>query len=284
MSDPSADAWAGERVARWLRQSDGLERQLAPVSEVLMAAAALAAGESVLDVGCGTGPTTRTAATAVGSDGTLTGLDVSGEMLAAAESVDRGPGSAPIEWVTADVVDWSPPRNAFDVVLSRFGVMFFTDPAAAFTTLATATRAGGRLAIAVWDRRNASDLFDLPLQATLTVRRAHGWADPDGLSEVGGPFSLSDTEAIAAMLEGAGWSGVGAARHQLALPYGGGLPADEAAAAAADFGPTRLALAGLDDRVRAEAIAAIEAVCAEHLDEQGQVLLGGSVIIYRATR
>lgn len=284
MSEQNDDAWAGERVKRWLGLSEGLERQLAPVSDVLMDAAALTPGESVLDVGCGTGPTTRTAADAVGTTGSVTGLDISADMLATAASIDVAPGAAPIDWVTADPVEWTPASSAFDVVLSRFGVMFFSDPAAAFATLATAATAGGRLAIAVWDRRDASELFGLPLHATLAVRRAHGLADPDGLNDVGGPFSLSDVAATTALLETAGWSGIRAANHQLALPYGGGLPASEAAAAAADFGPTRLALAGLDDDVRAEAVAAIAAICTEHLDEQGHVVLGGSVIIYTATR
>lgn len=284
MSTPTDDAWAGERVTRWVRLSAGLERQLEPVSDVLMAAAALAPGESVLDVGCGTGPTTRIAAATVGPDGSVTGVDVSSDMLDAAASADREPGAAPIDWVTADVVDWDPPADGFDVVLSRFGVMFFSDPVTAFTTLATATRRGGRLAIAAWDRRDASDLFGTPLQATLTVRRAHGLADPEGLTEDGGPFSLSDTEATATMLGAAGWSQTQATRHQIALRYGGGLAPADAAAAAADFGPTRLALTDLDDDVRAEALAAIEAIVAQHLDEDGHVVMGGSVIIYAATR
>jgi len=285
MTDPPEDdAWAGDRVARWVRQSAGLERQLAPVSEVLFAAAGLTPGERVLDVGCGTGPTTRDAATAVGSEGTVTGLDVSSEMLAAAAAAPVPDGAAPITWTTADVVDWSPSDGAYDAVISRFGVMFFSDPAAAFSRLAAATRSGGRLAVAVWTRRDDSDLFAIPLHAALAVRRAHGIEDPTDIPEDGGPFSLGDVTAVVALLEAAGWDAPSATPHQLALPFGGGLEPGAAADAAADFGPTRLALAGLDDAVRAEAVDAIARVFADHVDDDGHVVLGGSILVLTAIR
>lgn len=278
------DAWEGERVARWLRQSEGLERQLAPVSEVLFAAAALRPGERVLDVGCGTGPTTREAARAVGPDGAVTGLDVAAAMLDAAALVPAGEGAASIDWVVADAVAWAPPAADHDVVLSRFGVMFFSDPPAAFAHLAAATRPGGRLAVAVWLRRDESELFAIPLRAVLDVRRAHGLADPDDIPDDGGPFSLADPAATTALLEGAGWADVAVATHALDLPFGGGLPPEAAAGAAADFGPTRIALDGLADDVRAEAMAAIAAAFAARTDAAGHVVLGGRVHVVTARR
>lgn len=289
MSEVEDDAWAGERVARWLRQSEGLERQLAPVSEVLFAAAALQPGERVLDVGCGAGPTTRQAAGLVGPSGAVTGLDVSAEMLDAAASIAPADGAAPIAWVVADAVTWSPPEAAFDVVLSRFGVMFFADPPAAFANLAAATRPGGRLVMAVWATRDESDLFAVPLHAALAARRAAGVGDTpsmpaDGGPDDEGPFSLADGAAVRALLEGAGWTSVGAVPHRVALPFAGGLPPDAAARAAADFGPTRLALEGLDDDVRAAAVAAIGDAFAAHLDDAGHVVLDGRVVVLTATR
>lgn len=278
------DAWAGERVTRWLRLSDGLERQFRPVSEVLFGAAALTPGERVLDVGCGTGPTTREAAVAVGASGAVTGLDVSAEMLEAAATVPVPDDAAPIAWTTADPVTWDAPEAAFDAVISRFGVMFFSDPAAAFATLARATRPGGRLAVAVWARRDESGIFAVPLAAALEVTRARGLDDPDGLDPDGGPFSFGDVAATTGLLETAGWRGVAAASHHLVLPFGGGLPPAEAAIGAAEFGPTRLVLGDLDDDVRAEAVAAVTDALADHVDDHGHVVLGGHVIVYTATR
>lgn len=281
---PADDMWAGDRVARWLRQAEGLERQLAPVSEVLFAGAALAPGERVLDVGCGTGPTTREAAGLVGPTGAVTGLDVSAAMLDAAASAPAADAAAPIEWVVADAVTWSPPEAAYDAVISRFGVMFFSDPPAAFAHLAEATRPGGRLALAVWVRRDESDLFGVPLHATLEVRRRHGLADPDGIPQDGGPFSLGDVAAATALLEGAGWADVTATAHPLSLPFGGGLAPEPAAEAAADFGPTRIAFEDLADDVRAEARAAIADAFRSHVDGHGHVVLGGRINLLTGSR
>ncbi len=101
-----SEEWSGDRVERWLRQAAGLERQLAPVSEVLFAAARLSPGESVLDVGCGTGPTTYAAARAVGPTGRVCGLDVSGEMLVAAAAATAHPVTTPLLPSTG----WKPTR------------------------------------------------------------------------------------------------------------------------------------------------------------------------------
>lgn len=281
---PEDDAWAGDRVARWLRQSAGLERQLAPVSDVLFAAADLQPGERVVDVGCGTGPTTRQAAMEVGPTGAVTGLDISGDMLAAAAKVDVETSAAPLDWVITDVASWTPAADVYDVVLSRFGVMFFPDPAAAFSALAAATRPGGRLAVAVWAHRDESELFAVPLRATLGVLHARGLPEPDGLAIDGGPFSLGDVDATRALLGAAGWSDVETVPHRLTMRFGGGLDPAGAAEAAADFGPTRLAMGALDEAGRRAASAAIAAVFADHLDDDGLVVLDGQVHVVTARR
>lgn len=283
--------WDDERVARWLRQSAGIERQLAPVSAALFDAAALEPGETVLDVGCGHGPTTRDAAAAVGTGGRVRGLDVAAGMLQAAAAIPLPDGSAPIDWVEADPVTWSPPpeQQDHDVVISRFGVMFFSDPVAAFARLAEATRPGGRLAVAVWGHRDEVDLFALPLHAALAVRRDHGIGDTASMPADGGPHdagasSLGDPARATGLLEAAGWSGATATPHRLAFPLGGGLDPRAAAAAATDIGPTRLALDGLDDHVRTAAVDAIATALADHVDDDGHVVLGGRVLVLTATR
>src|SRR5204862_3185844 len=127
---------------------------------------------------CGTGATTLEAARAVGPTGRVRGLDVSGEMLAAAAAAaaaQDGTGAiAPVDWVEADAVKWVPDGPPYDAVISRFGVMFFSDPVAAFSNLAEATGVGGRLAFAAWQRRDDSALFSVPLYAALEVLRSRG--------------------------------------------------------------------------------------------------------------
>lgn len=291
---PDTDQWGGERVERWLRQAAGLERQLAPVSEVLFAAARLAPGEVVLDVGCGTGPTTIEAARRVGPTGRVRGLDVSGRMLqAAAENAARldARTAAPIDWVEADAVRWVPDDVRYDVVVSRFGVMFFSDPPVAFANLARATRTGGRLAFSAWQRRDESPLFGVPLHAAVGVLRSHGVrTTANGVdlevfvaTDDEGPFSLHDPVAVTALLEGAGWTGISVEPHVLRLPFPGDThPA--AARAALDFGPTRMMLSGLDDGVVAAAQDAIAEVLAEHLDADGQVVLAGTINLVTAAK
>ncbi|WCO68951.1 methyltransferase domain-containing protein [Iamia majanohamensis] len=282
-SDPPTDRWEGERVARWIRQSAGLERQLEPVSDVLFAAARLRAGERVLDVGCGTGPTTRRAAAEVGPDGAVTGLDVAGPMLAHAAEVPAPDGSAPLSWVEADAVTWDPPEGAYDVVLSRFGVMFFDDPDAAFATLARAAAPGGRLVVAVWAERPESELFEMPLQVAVEALRARG-LDPQVPPVDGGPFSLGDEGRARDLLTGAGWTDVGREVHRLAMPFGGALSAPEAAGSALDFGPTRLVTEGADDAGRAAVVGALTEAFSARLDAEDHVTLEGTVVVLSARR
>lgn len=280
--DAEVPEWSGERVERWLRQAAGLERQLEPVSEVLLAAAALRPGERVLDVGCGTGPTTRQAASAVGADGSVTGLDVSADMVAAARAA-TGDADGPVRWVVADVEAWDPDQQRWDVVLSRFGVMFFDDPPTAFARLAEATAPDGRLAVAVWARRDASALFEVPLAAALAVLRAAG-VEAEEPPVDGGPFSLGDREQVTDLLVTTGWGDVGWHPHVLPLPFAGGRPPEGAAEAALDFGPTRLVTIDVEGAVRDDVRAGIATAFTDHLDDTGHVVLDGTVIVITARR
>jgi ubiquinone/menaquinone biosynthesis C-methylase UbiE len=293
-SAPQPEEWSGERVARWLRQAPALERQLAPVSDLLFAAVALQPGESVLDVGCGTGVTTLEAARAVGVTGRVCGLDVSGEMLAAAAAASpHGAGAmAPVDWVEADAVTWAPDGPPYDAVISRFGVMFFSDPVAAFTNLARATRVGGRLAFAAWHRRDDSAAFSVPLYAALGALQSRGirttaaGGDLDQImaNDQEAAFSLHDPNAITRLLERGGWSRVRVEAHVLALPFAGGMGPAAAAEAALDFGPTRQLLTGMDDDVLRAAVGAISEALSAHLDGDGQVVLSGAINLVTAVK
>jgi SAM-dependent methyltransferase len=277
------EGWSGARVARWLRQAAGLEAQFRAVSDRLFANARLQPGEAVLDVGCGTGPTTRVAAAAVGPTGRVTGLDISDEMLEMAAASPVLVDEAPIEWVVGDAVTWNPPEAAFDIVISRFGVMFFSDPPAAFATLARATRRGGRLAMVVWARRDESELFDVPFQVAVATLRQQG-ADPVVPPDDSGPFSLQDPDAVSAVLGGAGWRDVNVESVDLVLPMVGGVPAAEAAVAAVDFGPTRMVMTGASAEDEAAVREALAETFGGYLDAAGHVMLQARIRLVTAQR
>lgn len=283
MGELDPDAWSGPRVSRWLQLADGLERQLAPVAEILATAAALQPGERVLDVGCGVGPTTRDAARAVGPTGSVTGLDLSAEMIEAAGEQPVPDRSAPLRWEVGDATTWDAPDGSFDVVISRFGVMFFDDPLAAFTNLARVAAPGGRLHVAVWAHRSRCDLFEVPLAAVLGYRAEAGLTAPPVPAPDEGPFSLSDHDVVAALVSSGGWRDPMVERHRVDLRLGGGLDAQRAGRSALDLGPARAVTADLDETQRAAASDAVTAALHGHV-HGGDVVLGGEILVVSAYR
>jgi ubiquinone/menaquinone biosynthesis C-methylase UbiE len=168
------------------------DAEVRPHNERFRVAAAITRGEDVLDVGCGTGESTREAALA-SETGKVLGVDVSAAAIARAREL----GGAAFE--VADAQAHPFPAAGFDVVLSRFGAMFFADPPAAFANLARALRPGGRLVLLVWQERARNEWY-----AVLHDAVAPGTAPPPA----GSHFSLGDTETTRALLEGAGFTGV----------------------------------------------------------------------------
>jgi ubiquinone/menaquinone biosynthesis C-methylase UbiE len=168
------------------------DAEVRPHNERFRAAAAVTRGEDVLDVGCGTGESTREAAQA-SVTGTVLGIDVSEAAIAKA----RERGGATFE--VADAQTHPLPAARFDVALSRFGSMFFTDPPAAFANIARALRPGGRLVLLVWQERARNDWYSV----------LHDALAPGTLPPPAGPhFSLGDPAHTRTLLENAGFTGV----------------------------------------------------------------------------
>lgn len=173
------------------------------------AAAKVGAGDRVLDIGCGTGQTTREAARAA-IDGSAVGVDISEVMLEQARRIsdDEGPSNISFELADAQVNPFPP--TSFDLCISRFGVMFFADPVAAFTNIARALRPGGRLAWLVWqghDRNEWASVFSDVLAATVPTPGR-------------GPFSLADPAVTESMLATAGFTDIGFAEIDEPVYYG----------------------------------------------------------------
>ena len=144
------DYWNTLAGLVWVRFQAQLDRQIEPLGLAAMAALAPAPGETILDIGCGCGQTTVGLAAQLAPGGAVVGVDISEPMLEVARHRPKPGGGAPVTFRRADAQVDDLGREAFDAAFSRFGVMFFADPAAAFANIRAALKPGGRLAFVCW--------------------------------------------------------------------------------------------------------------------------------------
>jgi SAM-dependent methyltransferase len=161
----------------------------------------VAAGEEVVDIGCGTGETTVALARAAGAAGRAIGVDISSVMIEEARRRAERVEDANVTYIVADVEEAAVAEGA-DAAYSRFGVMFFADPARAFANVRASLRSGGRFAAVAWQQVFSNEWMLLPGLATLTA--TGGLPHMPGDDEPG-PFSLQDADRFRALLEGAGF-------------------------------------------------------------------------------
>jgi SAM-dependent methyltransferase len=196
-----AEDWAGEMGERWLAHLDRFEGMIAPAGAALLQHAGVQAGERVLDVGCGGGATSRALAAAVGPAGSVLGLDISPVLVAEAGRRAAAAGLANLRFIAGDASTAQPEGAPFDRLLSRFGSMFFPDPAKAFANLASLVRPGGRADFAVWAPAKENP-WVASLMGVLANHIELPAPPPPGTP---GPFSLDDPARFGAILAGAGF-------------------------------------------------------------------------------
>jgi SAM-dependent methyltransferase len=248
--DQNADQiayWNGPGGQRWADRQESQDVVLAPVADVLIDRAGAKAGERVIDVGCGAGAVSVAFARKVGPSGHVTGIDVSGPMLARARQV--APAELPLEFVLADATVYPFIPASFDLLASRFGVMFFADPTLSFVNMRRALKPSGRLAFACWRDPRDNPFFMAPLQA---VYKHVPKLPPPG-PEDPGPFSFASEARVHRILGEAGFSGMEMEPCDLRLDVavGGGL--DAAVQGTLEIGPASRALAEHPAELRAAA-------------------------------
>jgi SAM-dependent methyltransferase len=277
-ADNSAQAeyWNAGAGQRWTDHQEHQDQVLGPVSERLIAVAAPKPGDRVIDVGCGCGATTIDFAARVSPGSEALGLDVSEPMLARAH--ERAPQNLPIRFERADATVYDFEPSGADLVASRFGVMFFADPARSFANLRQGLKPGGRLVFACWREPKQNPWLIVPLREATR----HAPPLPETNPDDPGPFAFANEARVRKILSDAGFADIVLEPHDLELDIavGGGL--DTAVRAAMTIGPTSRMLDGQSEAVRAAATADIRKALVAHARGDA-VPLGAAIWIVTAS-
>lgn len=271
-----ANAWDGDEGRQWAENQERYDAASARHGSALMAAAEITDGERVLDIGCGCGATTRAAARAATS-GSAVGADLSKAMLERAAQLAEDEGLHNVRFEQADAQVHPFDEGAFDLVMSKFGVMFFADPVAAFANFGRALRPEGRLTMLVWQELAKSE-WVLLIRDALAAGRDLPVPPPGAPS----PFSLGERQHTTAMLTEAGYRDITFDEVDEAMGFG--VDADDAF----DFMTRTGIAAGLlesieDEALKTEARAKLFAMLSAHATPDG-VLLRAPAWIIRARR
>lgn len=227
--------WQSRAGEKWVRNVARMDAQLEALGRAGLEALDPKAGERVLDVGCGAGATTVEIARRVGQRGRVCGVDVSPPMLESARERAAFAGLDNIAYVLGDAQTY-PFERTFDALYSRFGVMFFRDPAAAFAHLGRTLVARGRAAFVCWQGLEHNAWARVLLDAVVGL--VPGAELPEMFKPgVPGPFSLADGEALAALMKGAGFRQVEVRAVRQAVAIGGPGTLEEAVDHALEVGP-----------------------------------------------
>ncbi|MEU9506250.1 class I SAM-dependent methyltransferase [Micromonospora sp. NPDC048170] len=272
VNQQQSQAWNGYEGRHWARHHDRYDAVNSGFNDVLLGV--VRSGDRVLDVGCGNGQLTRLAARR-GGVGAL-GVDLSAPMLQRARAVAAADGPPDVRFVQGDAQVHPFPPAAFDVALSRFGVMFFADPVAAFANVGRALRAGGRLAFVCLDDFRRGDLGSV--LAAFAARLPQPETDGTG---VAGPLSLSDPAVARRVLTDAGFLDVDCVAVEASQNWG--RDAVEAADFLAGWGPLRHRLDQVDRATAERATAALTDALRRH-QQPDAVRLRGTAWLVTARR
>ncbi len=277
VNEAESAAWNAARGADWVRNQVILDALMSEVLELTITTADPGLGEAVLDIGCGAGATTLAAASKIGAGGLALGIDVSAPLISHAEARAQTEGLANASFELGDAQTHPFEQKRFDLMISRFGVMFFEDPTAAFINMARALRPSGRLVFVAWAGPEQNPWFTIPVKAA-TARLGQGDpADPTAP----GPMAFRDIDRVVGIMNATGMGECSGEDCQIFLNPPGSF--DEVVDLAVSVGPvTRLmeALGGTE----ADRTAVIETCRAElaPFQSEGKVRVPARVNLFQA--
>jgi SAM-dependent methyltransferase len=202
MSDTPKPIWDEHSDRAFAELQEPLDRQLSPLGHAAQRALAAKPGEQVLDIGCGAGQTSLELAEMVGANGHVLGFDISPACLTIAKT--RAAAAPQVEFILGDAQTYDFPQKKFDAVFSRFGVMFFADPVAAFANIRGALKPGGRLAFVCWRDPKEVELLTLPFNTVKDLLPEQ----PPPVPDAPGPFGLANAERTRGILKDAGFTDI----------------------------------------------------------------------------
>lgn len=271
------DYWNGDAGERWARYQDRLDGMLAPFSAAVLDLAAVKPGERILDIGCGCGATTFDAADRAGGTGRALGVDISGPMVARARKRAEALGSR-AEFMLADAATHDFAPAGFDLFISRFGIMFFADPAAAFAHMKKALAPSGRVAFVCWRPMKENGWVSVPFFAALP----HLPPQEPPVPGAPGPFAFADPARFSGILKEAGYKDIDIEPFDASLSLGDGAdPVGLALEQTLEIGPLSRALKELPDETKTRAANAVREALGKYVSN-GEVRLGGAVWLVSA--
>ncbi|HVM08848.1 MAG TPA: methyltransferase domain-containing protein [Acidimicrobiales bacterium] len=270
-----ASAWDGHEGDVWTEQADRYDRASRRLWQRFIEARMVGVADRVVDVGCGTGRSTRDVSR-LASEGEVVGIDLSRRMLELARQRSSAEGLDNIVFVRGDAQVFRFEPNAFDVAMSSFGTMFFNDPVAAYTNIGVGLRRGGTLALLGWRALQENDWL-VSLRGALAVGRALPMPPPDAPT----PFSLAEPDRVRTILTSAGFGSIELTPIDEPVDLGGN--ASEALGFATTMGIVEGLLEGVDAAARAEALSNLADLFRRRETVEG-VLLGAAAWLITARK
>ena len=269
------DYWNGAAGDRWTRHSDSQDNMADALGLAAMEACDIHAGHTVLDVGCGVGTTTLQIARRVGAKGRVLGIDLPGQMLQVGRERLDASGLDNVVFEHTDIAAYPFETQTIDRAYSRFGVMFFSDPVAAFRNIRRGMTSGGRLAFVCWQAVKKNPRMNIPIDITLRFVEPPQPPAPDAP----GPVSFADPERVRRILSDAGFDGITMEGVEMNLPIAADAPLT--AQRLIQMGSASRLLANASDDIKTGVEDALcEGVAGYQTD--GGVMLGGATWIVTA--
>lgn len=262
--------WNEEGGARWVANIERVERMLTGFADAVIADLAPRDGERVLDIGCGGGLTSAAIAEAVGEQGSVLGVDVSRVILDVAR--ERFAGRPNLQFELSDAATHPFTPAGFDAITSRFGVMFFHDPDAAFTNIRRAARDGARMSFICWRTLDENHWMSVPARAAFSVLTPPEKPDP----EAPGPFSFASEARVRRILGNAGFTDIALGPWDQKVCLGS---VDEALDWLTSMGPAATPIAEAEATQAAAAVAAMREALAANATDAGVLLDGAAWLV-----